>query len=78
MRYIVFLMLLTLSMPALAAGLIEDPLLKAFCEEISGESAKRNLEFLSRQHRMRGSRGYKNAVEFIANKTGICDHDLSP
>ena len=37
-------------------------------EELSGESAKRNLEFISRQHRMRGSEGYTNSVNFIADK----------
>jgi hypothetical protein len=37
-------------------------------EELSGESAKRNLEYISRQHRMRGSEGYTNAVNFISEK----------
>lgn len=37
-------------------------------QELSGESAKRNLEFISRQHRMRGSEGYTNSVNFIQNK----------
>lgn len=37
-------------------------------EELSGESAKRNLEYISRQHRMRGSEGYSNAVNFISQK----------
>jgi len=37
-------------------------------EELSGESAKRNLEFISRQHRMRGSEGYTNSVNFILDK----------
>lgn len=37
-------------------------------EELSGESAKRNLEYISRQHRMRGSEGYTNAVNFISKK----------
>mgnify|MGYP002628419530 FL=1 len=37
-------------------------------EELSGESAKRNLEFISRQHRMRGSEGYTKSVNFIVDK----------
>lgn len=49
-----------------AAELINESELKAFSEEVSGETAKRNLEFISRQHRMRGSYGYKAAVDFIA------------
>ncbi|MCI0411261.1 DUF4910 domain-containing protein [bacterium] len=69
MRWLIFLLLsVSLSVPALANGLIEDPAMKVFSEEISGEAAKRNLEFLSRQHRMRGSRGYKSALEFIAGE----------
>jgi aminopeptidase YwaD len=37
----------------------------ALASEISGESAKRNLEGLSRHHRMRGSRGFRAASEQI-------------
>jgi hypothetical protein len=37
-------------------------------QELSGESAKRNLEFISQQHRMRGSEGYTNAINFIQSK----------
>jgi hypothetical protein len=37
----------------------------ALASEISGETAKRNLEGLSRQHRMRGSRGFRNATDLI-------------
>jgi len=43
-------------------------------EELSGESAKRNLEFISRQHRMRGSEGYTNSVNFISDK--LKDYNL--
>ena len=57
-----------LSSHVFANGLMEDQVMKAFSQELSGEAAQRNLEFLSRQHRMRGSRGYKNAVEFIADE----------
>jgi hypothetical protein len=39
---------------------------RALAAELSGESAKRNLEFLARQHRMRGSRQFHLAAEHIA------------
>lgn len=37
-------------------------------QELSGESAKRNLEYLSRLHRMRGSDDYNKAIAFISTK----------
>jgi hypothetical protein len=57
--------------PRAGAAEGEPPLLPratvaALAEELSGEAAKRDLEFLSRQHRMRGSRGFHAAAEFIA------------
>ncbi|HUR80374.1 MAG TPA: DUF4910 domain-containing protein [Thermoanaerobaculia bacterium] len=39
--------------------------ISALASEVSGESAKRNLEGFSRQHRMRGSRGLRAAAEQI-------------
>lgn len=36
--------------------------------ELSGEEAKRNLEFITRLHRMRGSRDFKRAIEFITTR----------
>ncbi len=60
--------------PILAAPAPGDPPLlpratvAALAEELSGEAAKRNLEFLSRQHRMRGSRGFHAAAEFVAGE----------
>ncbi|MFT5216507.1 MAG: aminopeptidase YwaD [Glaciecola sp.] len=46
----------------------QEELVMLLNEELSGESAKRNLEFISRQHRMRGSEGYTKSVNFIADK----------
>ncbi|MFZ1806740.1 MAG: M28 family peptidase [Cyclobacteriaceae bacterium] len=43
----------------------ESELISLLDDELSGESAKRNLEYLSRLHRMRGSEDYQKAVEFI-------------
>jgi hypothetical protein len=45
----------------------QEELVMLLNEELSGESAKRNLEFISRQHRMRGSEGYTTSVNFISN-----------
>jgi hypothetical protein len=63
---------LALALPTagpLGAG--EPPLLRpdvarALASEISGESAKRNLEALVGNHRMRGSRGFRAAADHIA------------
>jgi hypothetical protein len=40
----------------------------ALASELSGETAKSNLEFIARQHRMRASRGYRAAAEYIAGQ----------
>ena len=49
-------------------------LIGALDDELSGESAKRNLEYLSRLHRMRGSEDYQKAVAFI--QTQIKEYGL--
>jgi aminopeptidase YwaD len=43
----------------------QDKLVQLLNQELSGESAKRNVEFISRLHRMRGSREYDQAITFI-------------
>ncbi len=48
--------------------LLPEATVTALAEELSGESAKRHLEFLTRQHRMRGSRGYHAAAEHLAEQ----------
>jgi len=40
----------------------------ALANELSGETAKRNLEGLARFHRQRGSQGFHAAAEFIAER----------
>ena len=40
----------------------------ALAGELSGETAKRNLEAIARQHRMRGSRPFRNAADFIVEQ----------
>lgn len=37
-------------------------------QELSGESTKRNVEFIARLHRMRGSDDYNKAIDFIERK----------
>jgi aminopeptidase YwaD len=59
-------------LPALAAAqappLLTSAEVAAFDQELSGETAKRNLEFITREHRMRGSRGFRAAAEFVAER----------
>jgi aminopeptidase YwaD len=55
---------------------LTDKELTALATEISGESAKRTVEGLSRQHRMRGSRGYHAAAEQVVaelKRAGLAD-----
>jgi hypothetical protein len=40
----------------------------ALANELSGETAKRNLEGLARQHRQRGSQGFHAAAELVAER----------
>lgn len=46
----------------------QDKLVRQLDQELSGESAKRNLEYITRLHRMRGSKDYNQAINFIASK----------
>ena len=55
-------------MQAQPVPLGQDKLVQQLDQELSGESAKRNLEFITRLHRMRGSRDYDQAITFIASK----------
>jgi aminopeptidase YwaD len=47
-------------------ALLDKQTAQAFANEISGETAKRNLEFISTNHRMHGSRPFHAAAEHIA------------
>src|SRR5213596_2888268 len=53
------------TLAAQTVPLLPDAQIAALSEEISGESAKRNLEGLSRLHRMRGSRDFHRAAELV-------------
>jgi len=46
----------------------QDKLVQHLDQELSGETAKRNVEFISRLHRMRGSGDYDQAITFIESK----------
>lgn len=59
-----------------SAPFIADSVAQALADELSGEAALRNLEALSRQHRMRGSEGFRNAATHIVetlHRYGIAD-----
>jgi len=67
MRLAISLLTLTLATPLLAGALplLPEPQISALASELSGESAKRNLEGFSRLHRMRGSRDFHRAAEQV-------------
>ena len=46
--------------------LLDEAVVAALAHELSGASARRNLETLSQSHRMRASQGYRVAAEHIA------------
>jgi aminopeptidase YwaD len=48
--------------------LLPEKTVSALAEELSGETAKRNLEYLARLHRQRGSRDFHAAAEFIVTQ----------
>jgi aminopeptidase YwaD len=70
MRWMITALSLTLSAPLLAGSLpfLTDDQATALDGELSGESAKRNLEGLSRLHRMRGSREFHRASELVVGE----------
>ncbi|MFN2407131.1 MAG: M28 family peptidase [Pyrinomonadaceae bacterium] len=51
-----------------ATALLPEPVVAALSQELSGETAKRNLEHIARHHRMRGSRGFRAAAEHIVEQ----------
>jgi hypothetical protein len=61
---------LIVSAPLFAGSLpfLTDGQITALAGELSGESAKRNLEGLSRLHRMRGSREFHRAAELVVGE----------
>lgn len=75
-RHIAVALLLTTSLRADTLPFLTDREVSALAAEISGESAMRNLEGFSRHHRMRGSRGFRNAADQIVaelKRYGLAD-----
>ena len=64
MRFAIVL-LVTLHAHAQTLPFLTDAEISSLATEISGESAKRNVEGFSRQHRMRGSRGFRSAADQV-------------
>src|SRR5450755_4319742 len=48
--------------------LLPESAVAALANELSGETAKRNLEGLARLHRQRGSQGFHAAAELVAER----------
>ncbi|MDQ2768234.1 MAG: M28 family peptidase [Gemmatimonadota bacterium] len=49
---------------------------EALANELSGSAAKRNLEYITRLHRMRASKGFRTAADFVATRAreyGLAD-----
>jgi aminopeptidase YwaD len=59
------ILILAVTANAQTLPFLDDREITALATEISGESAKRNVEGLSRHHRMRGSRGFRAAADQI-------------
>jgi hypothetical protein len=55
-------------LPAQEPPLLPEAVVDALAQELSGETALRNLEGLSRHHRMRGSRPFRAASELVVER----------
>jgi hypothetical protein len=69
----IFGTVILVSLVSVAASAQKPPLLPerdvaALAQELSGETAKRNLEGIARFHRQRGSRGFHSAAELVAER----------
>jgi len=72
MRYILTLGASLFVLSAVANGqkppLLPEKDVAALAQELSGETAKRNLEGIARFHRQRGSQGFHGAAELVAER----------
>src|SRR5215467_14449486 len=68
MNRTLIVLLLTLSLHAQKPPLLPESQVAALAQELSGETAKRNLEGIARNHRQRGSRGFHAAAELVAER----------
>lgn len=72
-----YLLMLCFSPAFLAAQKVpldQEEVVSQLDTELSGESAKRNLEYLATLHRMRGSDDYNSAIAFLTGK--LKDYNL--
>jgi len=65
LRILIAALAFTTTVHADTLPFLTDREVTALATEVSGESAMRNLEGFSRQHRMRGSRGFRNAADQV-------------
>lgn len=72
--FIIILLHLYTSLEAQQVPLNQEILVSHLDQELSGESAKRNLEYISQLHRMRGSDDYGKAIAFLTSK--LKDYNL--
>jgi len=59
--------------------LLSSAIVGALDQELSGEAAKRNLEGITREHRVRGSRGFRTAAELVLERAkayGLSDAQI--
>lgn len=68
LRTVLLAAAIPVSLGAQTVPLLSDANVSALANELSGESAKRNLEGLSRLHRMRGSRDFRRAADLIVGE----------
>jgi aminopeptidase YwaD len=76
---LLFLLLTAAARPDDNPPLIEPGVAAAIASEISGASAKRTVQALSLDHRMRGSEGYRAAAELIRDRLreyGLTEVDI--
>ena len=79
----IFSLFAVLFLPFLALAqkppLLPEKDVAAMAQELSGETAKRNLEGIARNHRQRGSRGFHAAAELVAERArayGLSDVEI--
>ena len=57
--------------------LIPEAIGMALANELSGSLAKRNIEYITRLHRMRASKDFRTAAEFVAERARAYGLELS-
>jgi aminopeptidase YwaD len=65
---VIFLSVVSSAAPAQKPPLLPEKDVAALAQELSGETAKRNLEGVVRFHRQRGSQGFHSAADLVAER----------